>query len=139
MSDPAVYERVRQHPKFKELVTQRGRLAYLLSFIVLGSYYSFMMVVAFAPELLRIPLWKDSALTVGTPIGTAIVVVSWLLTGGFSLFAIRVVEQLDRAGLREVLWGALPYVLVMILGIVILCIFPGIATWLPDLVMGTAQ
>ena len=103
MSDPAVYERVRQHPKFKELVTQRGRLAYLLSFIVLGSYYSFMMVVAFAPELLRIPLWKDSALTVGTPIGTAIVVVSWLLTGLYSYFANNMFEKLNQDILREVL------------------------------------
>jgi TRAP-type C4-dicarboxylate transport system permease large subunit len=35
-----------------------------------------------------------------------------------------------------VLWGALPYVLVMFLGIVLLCLFPELATWLPDRIMG---
>ena len=31
--------------------------------------------------------------------------------------------------------GSLPYALCMVLGIVLLCFFPGIATWLPDLIM----
>jgi TRAP-type C4-dicarboxylate transport system permease large subunit len=39
---------------------------------------------------------------------------------------------------KDVLWGALPYVVVMLVAIVIMCIFPGIATWFPDLVMGPA-
>jgi TRAP-type C4-dicarboxylate transport system permease large subunit len=32
--------------------------------------------------------------------------------------------------------GALPFVLMMVVGIVLLCIFPSIVTWLPDLLMG---
>lgn len=32
---------------------------------------------------------------------------------------------------------ALPFRLCMVLGIVILCIFPGTATWLPDYLMGS--
>ena len=38
--------------------------------------------------------------------------------------------------LRDVMWGVLPFVGLMILGVVILCLAPGIATWFPDLVMG---
>ena len=34
------------------------------------------------------------------------------------------------------MWGTIPYVICMMLGIVILCIFPEIATWLPDHLMG---
>jgi TRAP-type C4-dicarboxylate transport system permease large subunit len=37
------------------------------------------------------------------------------------------------------MWGTIPYVACMILAIVILCIFPQIATWLPDTLMGTRQ
>ena len=37
---------------------------------------------------------------------------------------------------RTILRGSLPYVLCMVLAIVLLCIFPSIATFLPDLVMG---
>jgi C4-dicarboxylate transporter, DctM subunit len=38
-----------------------------------------------------------------------------------------------------VMWGTIPYVLCMMLAIVILCIFPEIATWLPDQLMGAAK
>ncbi|MCB1991928.1 MAG: TRAP transporter large permease subunit, partial [Geminicoccaceae bacterium] len=40
--------------------------------------------------------------------------------------------------LQTILKGALPYVLCMMLGIIILCFFPGIATWLPGRMMGVA-
>ena len=39
----------------------------------------------------------------------------------------------------RVMWGTLPYVACMMLAIVILCIFPEIATWLPDHLMGVAH
>ena len=38
----------------------------------------------------------------------------------------------------RVMWGTIPYVVCMMLQIVILCIFPEIATWLPDHLMGVA-
>jgi len=38
--------------------------------------------------------------------------------------------------LMKVIWGTVPYVLCMFLAIVILCMFPEIATWLPDHMMG---
>ena len=40
--------------------------------------------------------------------------------------------------LKSILKGSIPYVLCMVLAIVILCLFPGLATWLPAAVMGTA-
>jgi TRAP-type C4-dicarboxylate transport system permease large subunit len=36
----------------------------------------------------------------------------------------------------RIMWGTIPYVLCMMLQIVILCVFPEIATWLPDQLMG---
>jgi TRAP-type C4-dicarboxylate transport system permease large subunit len=38
--------------------------------------------------------------------------------------------------LQTILRGSLPYMFCMIAAIVILCLFPGIATWLPEVVMG---
>ena len=40
--------------------------------------------------------------------------------------------------LKTILAGSLPFVAAMVLAIVILSIFPGMVTWLPDLLMGTA-
>src|SRR6516164_4469304 len=39
----------------------------------------------------------------------------------------------------RVMWGTIPYVICMMLAIVILCIFPEIATWLPDHLMGPVR
>jgi C4-dicarboxylate transporter, DctM subunit len=39
----------------------------------------------------------------------------------------------------RVMWGTIPYLICMMLGIVILCIFPEIATWLPDYLMGPVR
>jgi TRAP-type C4-dicarboxylate transport system permease large subunit len=41
-----------------------------------------------------------------------------------------------EAPTRTILLRANPYVIAMLLGSGILCIFPEIATWLPDILMG---
>ena len=40
--------------------------------------------------------------------------------------------------LQTILRGSLPYVLCMVLALIILCLFPAIVTWLPDVLMGRA-
>jgi TRAP-type C4-dicarboxylate transport system permease large subunit len=37
------------------------------------------------------------------------------------------------------MWGTLPYVICMMLAIVILSVFPEIATWLPNHLMGAGK
>jgi tripartite ATP-independent transporter DctM subunit len=56
---------------------------------------------------------------------------------GLNLYVINGIAP--DISLKTILTGSLPYVACMVLGIVILCIFPEIATWLPDLVMGAAR
>ncbi len=55
---------------------------------------------------------------------------------GLNLFVIRGVAP--EVPLRDIMWGALPFVCIMLGFIVLLAIFPGIATWLPDTLMGPA-
>jgi C4-dicarboxylate transporter DctM subunit len=38
-----------------------------------------------------------------------------------------------------VIWGVMPFVVLMFGAIFLLCVFPGIATGFPDLVMGVAR
>lgn len=38
--------------------------------------------------------------------------------------------------LNKILKGTLPFVMCMVIAIIFLCIFPDIATWLPNYVMG---
>ena len=53
---------------------------------------------------------------------------------GINLYVINAIAP--DVKLTTVLLGALPFMLCMVLGIVILCLFPGIATWLPTYLIG---
>ena len=53
---------------------------------------------------------------------------------GLNLYVINGI--VPDVSLQTVLRGALPFVIMMVIGIVLLSIFPGIVTWLPDLLMG---
>jgi C4-dicarboxylate transporter DctM subunit len=49
---------------------------------------------------------------------------------GLNIFVINKIAP--DIGLKDIVWGTLPFVLLMMIAIVILCVFPGIATALPD-------
>jgi TRAP-type C4-dicarboxylate transport system permease large subunit len=53
---------------------------------------------------------------------------------GLNLFVIRNVAP--DIPLSEVIWGTLPFVLLMMLAVVLLCFVPEVSTWLPNLVLG---
>ena len=56
---------------------------------------------------------------------------------GLNLYVINGIASDIR--LKTILSGSLPFVACMIVAIILLCIFPDIATWLPDAMMGTAR
>src|SRR6266446_2526779 len=53
---------------------------------------------------------------------------------GLNIFVIKNIAP--DIPLRDVVWGVMPFVGLMMLAVVVLCIFPEIATWFPDAVMG---
>lgn len=78
-----MYERMRANPKFRDLVTRRGRFAWMLSITVLVIFYGFVMVVAFNPAALGQSVSEGSMLTVGIAFGLFIFVFFWLLTAAY--------------------------------------------------------
>jgi tripartite ATP-independent transporter DctM subunit len=54
---------------------------------------------------------------------------------GLNIFVIKNIAP--DIPLADVIWGTVPFVILMALAVVILCVAPGIATWFPDAVMGT--
>lgn len=96
------------------------------------------VIVMTAPMLFPIvtqagfdPYWFAIVLTINMEVG--------LITPpiGLNLFVINAIAP--TVPTRDILWGSLPYVLVMFLAIVILCIFPDIATWLPNQMLGVME
>jgi C4-dicarboxylate transporter, DctM subunit len=55
---------------------------------------------------------------------------------GLNIFVIKNVAP-DIA-LNDIVWGVLPFVVLMLTAVVLICAFPSIATALPDVVMGVA-
>jgi C4-dicarboxylate transporter, DctM subunit len=53
---------------------------------------------------------------------------------GLNLFVIKNIAP--DIPLSEVIWGVMPFVALMIFAVILMCLFPGIATWFPDAVMG---
>ncbi len=53
---------------------------------------------------------------------------------GLNIFVIKNIAP--DIPLKDVIWGTIPFVLLMMLAVVLMCVFPGIATWMPDAVMG---
>ncbi len=76
------------------------------------------------------PVWFAVVLTINMEIG--------LITPpvGLNLYVINGIAP--DVKLTTILWGALPFMLCMVLAIVLLCLFPAIALWLPNLAFGTA-
>lgn len=70
---------ITEHPKFKELVSQRTRLAVVLTLIVAGLFYALILMVAFTPELIGKPL-GFGGLTLGVAVVFSLFVLFWLLT-----------------------------------------------------------
>ncbi|WP_202882455.1 TRAP transporter large permease [Polaromonas vacuolata] len=74
------------------------------------------------------PIWFGVILTINMELG--------LITPpvGLNLFVINGITP--DVKLQTILKGAFPFMLCMVLAILILCIFPELATWLPNKVMG---
>ncbi len=75
------YRAIYRHALFKELERKRGRFSWTLTGVVLLAYFAFVLAVAFVPEVLAVPIRAGSAIAWGIPIGIAIIVLSFALTG----------------------------------------------------------
>ncbi|MBE7204168.1 MAG: TRAP transporter large permease subunit, partial [Parafilimonas terrae] len=56
---------------------------------------------------------------------------------GLNIFVIKNIAP--DIPLSDIIWGTLPFVLLMAVAILILCLVPGIAMWLPDLLLATTR
>ena len=116
--------------------------------VLMGAVNLFLLIAGFflppvavilmaAPILLPIilaagfdPIWFAVVLTINMEIGLISPPV------GLNLYVINGIAP--DISLRSILLGSLPFVACMVVAIGLLCVFPGLALWLPDLVMGEA-
>ena len=75
------YDHIRRNPEFHKLVARQSRLSWSLAAMIILVYFSFILVIAFAPQWLGTPLGDGSTLTWGLPIGIGIILFTFLITG----------------------------------------------------------
>ena len=95
-----MYARIRVNPKFKQLVSQRERLAWTLTGIVLVLFFGLFLTVAFNPSVLAIRL-GDSFVTTGLLIVLFQFVLFWVLTAVYVSRANSDFDTLTEQLLRE--------------------------------------
>lgn len=74
-------EQIKNNPKYQELVTKRSKFGWTLSIIILVVYYAFILLIAFSPETLGAKISPDGMATWGIPVGIAIIIFAFALTG----------------------------------------------------------
>ncbi len=77
------------------------------------------------------PVWFGVILTINMEVGLIHPPV------GLNIYIVNAIAP--DVPVTRVMWGTIPYVLCMFLAIVVLCVFPEIATWLPNHMMGGAH
>ena len=110
--------------------------AILLFVVVLGFFLPPVSIIVMTAPIILPPLkaagfdliWFGVVMTIVMEMGLIHPPV------GLNLFVIKNIAP--DIPLRDVIWGVMPFVALMILAVVLMCFFPGIATWLSDAVMG---
>ncbi len=96
-----IYEQIRSNKKYPLMVAHRRRLAHTLAVVVLGLFFAFILVVAFDPALLARTV-GEGVTTVAIPLGVAMIVLFWLLTGFYVVRAKRDFDHIRNEILSEV-------------------------------------
>jgi C4-dicarboxylate transporter DctM subunit len=111
-------------------------LAILLMVMVLGFFLPPASIILMTAPIILPPLrsagfdlvWFGVVMTVVMEMGLIHPPV------GLNLFVIKNIAP--DISYSELVWGTLPFVVIMILAVMLVCTFPGIAMWLPRALMG---
>ena len=113
--------------------------AVLCMVVVLGFFLQPLSIILMTAPILLPPLkaagfdliWFGVVMTIVMEMGLIHPPV------GLNIFVIKNIAP--DIPLKSVIWGVMPFVGLMFLAIVLMCLFPGVATALPDLVMGAPK
>ncbi len=110
--------------------------AILLMVIVLGFFLPPVSIILMTAPIVLPPLKAAGFDLIWFGILMTIVMEMGLIHPpvGLNIFVIKNIAP--DIPLRDVIWGVLPFVGLMFLAVFLICVFPGIATLLPDLAMG---
>ncbi|MDD2816616.1 MAG: DUF485 domain-containing protein [Thiotrichaceae bacterium] len=99
---PDMVSKVKQHPKYRELLAKRTVFSWILTFIMCAIYYGFILLVAFRKDVLKTPIADNSIITVGIPLGVLVILSAFILTGIYTWRANGTFDELTREIKKDV-------------------------------------
>ncbi len=85
---------MQRDPAFAELVGKRNRFGWTLCILMLVIYYGFILLVAFAKNVLAIDV--GGGVTLAFPLGLGVILAAIVITGGYVLRANGEFDALTR-------------------------------------------
>ncbi|MBK8527986.1 MAG: DUF485 domain-containing protein [Rubrivivax sp.] len=85
-------QRIAAHPKYQELKAKRSRFGWTLTIAMMVVYYGFIVLVAFDKQLLATRI-GDGVMTLGMPIGLAVIVFTVVIT---AVYVRRANSEFDK-------------------------------------------
>ena len=85
-------ERIMAHPAYRQLSAERMRLGLSLSVVMAGTYFGFILCVAFRPQALGTPLGAGTVMTWGLLAGVGVIALGFVLT---ALYVVRANSRFD--------------------------------------------
>ena len=77
----AIYEKIRNNPKYHQLKSTRDTYSWVMTILMLVVYYGYIGLIAFDKAFLAKPLGATGVMTVGMPIGLAVIAFTIIITG----------------------------------------------------------
>ena len=87
--------------KFKCLVKKKSFVSWILSAITLITYFSFILLIAFFPEVLGAKISDKSIITIGIPIGVSIILLAFASTGTYVFIANKQFDKIEKSILKK--------------------------------------
>jgi len=97
-----IYKQIRTNPDFLELIKLRKKISWSLTAIVIFCYFTFIIIIAFAPDIFSIKIFDDSVITLGIVIGFLIILLSIFLTGIYVYIANKKLEEKNLKILQKI-------------------------------------
>ncbi|TLS72299.1 DUF485 domain-containing protein [Aliarcobacter thereius] len=94
--DQKLVERIKNNPKYQELISKRSSFAIKLAIFMLVVYYSFILTIAFNKEVFANTI-GDSIITIAIPIGATIIVLAFITTVIYVIRANGEFEDLEMS------------------------------------------
>ena len=89
-----IYQRIYADPEFQALERRRSRFCWTLAALMLSAFFGLILLIAFAPATLAVPLGPNTVITRGFPLGVAVMVLGFVLT---AVYTVRANGEFDSA------------------------------------------